>query len=63
MSIRIGLRQLIESIILEEGFKDDLRYLVEKFPSQAADLESLGEAESDSLCVHLMPFFPQLFNQ
>jgi len=42
MSIRIGLRQLIESIILEEGFKDDLRYLVEKFPDHAADLESLG---------------------
>ena len=42
MSIRIGLRQLIESIVLEEGFKDDLRYLVEKFPDHAADLESLG---------------------
>jgi hypothetical protein len=35
------LRQLVESVLLE-GFKDDQRYLIEKYPAHAADLRSLS---------------------
>ena len=35
-----GLRLLIESILLE-GFKEDQRYLIEKYPNQAQKLNEL----------------------
>jgi hypothetical protein len=38
---RRQLRQLVESVLLE-GFKDDQRYLMEKYPAHAADLRSLS---------------------
>ena len=37
---RARLRVLVESVLLE-GFKDDQRYLVEKYPDRARDLSSL----------------------
>jgi pentose-5-phosphate-3-epimerase len=37
---RSKLRSLVESVLLE-GFKDDQRYLTEKYPDHAQDLESL----------------------
>jgi hypothetical protein len=35
-----ALRMLVESVLLE-GFKDDQRYLIEKFPDHAADISAL----------------------
>lgn len=42
------LRALVESVLLE-GFKDDQRYLIEKYPDRAQDLSRLQPSDIQQL--------------